>query len=843
MVALLQDSNLSIAESTSAGFYAARDTELDRPVALKFLRAEALDPRWTPARFLREAKATSALNHPNIVTVHEIIHSPEGLVIAMELIEGASLRAHCRTPQPAQEVARHGLQIAKALAAAHSRGVMHRDIKPENIMLRTDGYVKVVDFGLAREFAQLDGTESAAGIPSGTLRYMSPEQTGGKRLTTATDVFSLGIVLYELACAVHPFAAETAIETAYKITHHPPAPLPASVPPALEKVLLRLLAKPPDQRPSASEAADLLEAVLTPRAAPAPPRRMLALMGAGAALILAGVVAVRILSNSPSASASPEPLNIVNVTSLEGYEWGTSFSPDGRQIAFAWDGGPARQQGIYTQPVAGGAPAQISRSPGEDFYPSWSPDGTRIAFVRRIGKGPGLSVLVAPATGGPAQNVTGITDNEGYAYPVAWHPDGNSLLIRTLDQRSRISILRHPLDGGPRTSITAADSPTWDGLPTPSPNGRRLAFSRSSHGNRFQVCVQDLSPTEAKCFASAGSSLTGLAWAEGERSVYVGRAKSLIRLDLVTGVETKAGDGLFSYLAGDRLGRQFAFTYTHRDHNIWRFPTEKGQFPAKWIASSDDDIEPAYSPDGQSLVFRSKRSGVWEFWICRADGSGVRQLTSLKGSAESPRWSPNGRQIALWGNAPADRFERIYLADVNSGDLHPLTPDLWPAQYPIWSAGGDSILFTGGDPTGIWSIPIQGTGAAVRIASTTWLDAFLSGDRQWIYFTKGYDTPGVWRMPVSGGREPELIAGSQGIVNYRYWDVAGDTAYFADIGGGTVVVRSLDLKTGQSRPLFPLRAELFLGPRGLAVSGDGKSILMVKLDTVIGDIRMIDGLK
>ena len=194
--------------------FSAQDTELGRTVALKFLLPDAFESSSTVESFIREAKAASSLNHPNIVTVHEVIRSESSRAIVMELVEGASLRELCGSAQPIDLVIRTGQQIANALAEAHVHGIVHRDVKPENIMVRGDGYVKVLDFGLARQMAV---DTAGSGLPAGTLRYMSPEQIRGEPLTGASDVFSLGLTLYELLTGSHPFESSSAFETAVAI--------------------------------------------------------------------------------------------------------------------------------------------------------------------------------------------------------------------------------------------------------------------------------------------------------------------------------------------------------------------------------------------------------------------------------------------------------------------------------------------------------------------------------------------------------------------------------------------------------------------------------------------------
>src|SRR6185437_6235667 len=193
--------------------WSAHDTDLDRPVALKFLYSEALAGLDT-RQIIHEARTASALNHPGIVTIHEVVQSESMLAIAMELVEGTPLRELCGKPLPIAEVIAIGQQIAEAIAAAHACGTIHGDIKPENILLRRDRYVKVLDFGLARKVAT--ETLASGGIPAlGTLRYMSPEQARGEPLTPATDIFSFGLVLYELATGKHAFPSDSPFGAVY----------------------------------------------------------------------------------------------------------------------------------------------------------------------------------------------------------------------------------------------------------------------------------------------------------------------------------------------------------------------------------------------------------------------------------------------------------------------------------------------------------------------------------------------------------------------------------------------------------------------------------------------------
>ncbi len=259
--------------------YQAHDERLERDVALKLLPRDKTTDALAIERFLREAKATSALNHPNIVTVYEISQSEYGHVLAMELVEGWSLRLVIENKPSLDELVHVGRQLAQALKAAHALGIAHRDIKPENVMLRPDGYVKVLDFGIARLASPQDALKplqlaevTTVGVVIGTARYMSPEQARGDKITTATDIFSLGLILFEWAAGRHPYASKFPMEVLRAIMSDEPPPLArwrVDLPAELEALLRTMLAKDPQARPSAEEMARSLSALTQARKAPA----------------------------------------------------------------------------------------------------------------------------------------------------------------------------------------------------------------------------------------------------------------------------------------------------------------------------------------------------------------------------------------------------------------------------------------------------------------------------------------------------------------------------------------------------------------------------------------------
>ena len=307
--------------------FSARDAELGRTVAVKFVGARGRILPSAVERLIREAQAASALNHPSLVTVHDVLRFDTGAALVTELVNGQSLRVFCGVARPIPQVAAWGAQIARALAAAHAQGIVHSDIKPENVMLRPDGLIKVLDFGLAQNAGMADTLEH---LPLGTLGYMSPEQLRGDALTGASDVFSLGATLVELASGTHPFLASTAGETTRNIGQqqidYTPPPLPGGK--AFATLLRAMLDKDPARRPAMAAVGDGLDRIAA--LGSARPRYQYWL---GAAATIA-VVSSLVLTPRTSAPPLPRFASPIALTKYSGIEQQPAFSPDGTRMAF-----------------------------------------------------------------------------------------------------------------------------------------------------------------------------------------------------------------------------------------------------------------------------------------------------------------------------------------------------------------------------------------------------------------------------------------------------------------------------------------------------------------------------
>jgi eukaryotic-like serine/threonine-protein kinase len=424
-------------------------------VALKILPPEKVASPTRKQRFIQEAKTASALNHPNIVTIYEI-GSAEGVdYIAMELLAGRTLQDTLARRRPkTAETLKYAVQIADALAAAHAAGIVHRDLKPANLMIAESGLVKVLDFGLAKltdesEVSEDDVTRTERAVTEdgaavGSVPYMSPEQAEGKKVDARSDIFSFGLVLYEMLSGKRAFRAETRMKTMVAVLNQEPAPLAEAapgLPKELERIVARCLRKDLARRSQSmaeiklalEELQEESESGVTPSAVAAKKAgarwRWWALGGAAAALCTAGLI---LLPRGGSA-----PVQEIPLTSYSGYQGEPTLSPDGSQFAFVWDGGQEHAPPqLYVSLVGRGTPLKLTNAlAAAARSPAWSPDGQTIAFLRQNPGTNTADLVLIPALGGPERRI-----GEAAAGKPAWSPDGNgSIFLRLCRPRPQPS--------------------------------------------------------------------------------------------------------------------------------------------------------------------------------------------------------------------------------------------------------------------------------------------------------------------------------------------------------------------------------------------------------------------
>jgi serine/threonine protein kinase len=759
--------------------YVAEDTRLQRKVALKILPPDMAGDPERRNRFEREARAVAALNHPNIVTIYSVEQHDGIHFITMELLEGRQLSEVI--PQNGLSLGRlldMALPLTEAVSAAHIQGITHRDLKPDNIMICDDDRVKVLDFGLAKVRQEEDEDTSASSAPTrmktgagrvlGTASYMSPEQAEGRDVDQRSDVFSMGIVLYEMATGRHPFESETRASTVASILRDTPQPvveINRALPRHLGRIIRLCLAKEPlrryqsaiDLRNQLGELKRELDSGELYRDAadsvPRPGRRprlsgMGAAVLAGSLMVSASVIAWLALSAGRT-PPPPPPVIFSQLTDSPGAEMFPSLSPDGRTLAYT-----ARPDGnwdIFVQRVGGQNPRNLTAdSPVGDTHPAFSPDGNRIAFrSERDGGG----IFVMGATG---ESIRRLTDS---GYHPAWSANGRQIAFSSAGfevphaRSSESEIWVVGAGGGEPRKLVGSDAiqPAW------SPNGHRIAYWGITPGggqrDMWTVAVDGSDPKQVTDDVDIDWNP---AWSADGQHLYFssdrGGAMNLWRIPMdeatgevrgdpepiTTSVTASSGymsisaSGEIAYVSRIQSGnlQRVGFdpetartvgeaTYVTRGTSSVEWPdvspdgaqllfSSFGRQEDLFVSQPDgtgrrrltndmfNDRVARWSPDGAEIAFYSDRSGSYEIWAIRPDGSGLRQLTDTPGrSTGFPVWSPDGSRMIAQGLDTGEAFifdPQVPWDQQTPAPIEPETPEGTKFAPWAWAGRGELIL-------------------------------------------------------------------------------------------------------------------------------------------------------
>ena len=870
--------------------YRARDTRLGRDVAVKVLPAERLADEHRRHRFLNEARALSSLNHPHIVTIHEIESAGDVDFIVMELVRGWSLDVLIpRHGLPSNELLRIGIPVADALAAAHARGVIHRDLKPANIIIGDDGTVKVLDFGLAKlpeapvpvaaddtatHLRTAAGTLTNPGRVAGTPAYMAPEQARGDTVDARSDIFSFGAVLYEMATGTRAFVGDSVEDTLAAVLRaqpRPPTHIAATLPRELERLILRCLRKDPGRRYQTAldirnELLDLQEESQSGEAAAVSSsrlRRCVLPVVLAAVLILA---AAAWFVWRRGAVPLP-PMRVHALTGLAGYEIMPAFSPDGEQVAFAWNGEPDNVD-IYITGVGSTDVRRLTTHTTIDYFPSWSPNGREIAFVRRLADDGGL-VYVMSALGGTERKLSDFPayyDGYGSFGQISWSADGRYIAAApAIPLRSGYDtgIYLLPVRGGEPRLLTRVEAPATHRDPTFSPDGRRLAYFEcdSCCYARCDLMTAELNSDLAiigspQRHTSMQIQMQGIAWARDNKTVVFGTEAGATYLWRADTLRRRSAERLEA--AGAGAGRpatapsqdRLVFTRSNFNADIHRAGLTDSARPV--IVSSFVEFVASYSPDGKRVAFLRAIDNT-DIWVADADGTNAQQLTRDMGPLQWwPRWSPDSRTLVFSSLGP-DRHYHVWTIDADGANLRQITEDPGDQQAASWSRDGKWIYFgksaQEGAASNIWRVAVTDRRQRKTPAVGGW-NAMESLDGKRLIFSPPPQQAGAPLLSVSSdGGTPQQLApcvygfslGRKGIYYYPCRSAVGALPFTRF---KTSDVRLIEWSTGRDWPIRTLDGimygDFFWGP---SVSPDGTTFLYSKVVTEGEDLMIIENFR
>jgi len=841
----------------------AKDTRLDREVAIKILPEGFAQNEQFRARFEREAKTISSLNHPNICTLHDIGHEGGLHYLVMELIDGESLGDRLvKGPLPVHEMLRYGAQIADALDRAHRQGIVHRDLKPGNVMLTKTG-AKLLDFGLARSATEAPPVQGLTELPTqakpltaegtilGTFQYMAPEQLEGLEADARTDIFALGAVLYEMSTGRRAFAGTTKTSLIAAIVTGQPEPISTIqpvTPPAFEHVVKKCLEKDPDERwQSAHDVASELRWISEAgsQAGVASPliakrKRMDLLLRGIVVLLLAAVAVLGYMIGSKKAPASKKL--VVDLAPPPGMEFSAIgdfagpavLSPDGETIAFVMDDtavgitNRARTNTSSTLDLSGRriwvrnlATGEVRALPGTEgaIFPFWAPDSRRIGFATDD------NLKWVDVTGGATFEICPNSLMRGGA----WAPDDTILFTPGAFD----GIYRVPASGGTPTPVTKVDGVRYTTHRWPSvlPDGRHFTYLAAKHRDTSRdsgdVWVVSMDGDDPRLLLNGTSN----AVVAGDSILFV-RQRSLYAQEITGGGELRGQPTLLAEnvmfdtgvfggaISASRTGRityhtggldsaSRALVWIDRSGNAVE---EFGERDLFW----DFDI----SPDGRriAIAIGDPSRGIW---IYDLDKRTRTRLTIDETWAGDPIWAPDGERLyhtVMGAGSKASIVVRSLREGTNSvvmssaDSVEPLTPDmirldLFSRTLDL-SPDGKELLFGAGVYGGLWRLPINPPAERIAVVPAgPGVDnsAKFSPDGRWIaYASNESGAQRVYIVAVENSSRKWQVSSDAGVL--PEWRPDGRELFFIDPSGTMMSVsvdpRDNDLEIGLPKPLF-----------------------------------------
>ncbi|MBK5259333.1 MAG: serine/threonine-protein kinase [Thermoanaerobaculia bacterium] len=820
-----------IASGGMGEVYAAIDESLGREVALKLLPAGSQSDAVRIERFLREAQASSALNHPAIVSVYDAGVAGGHCFIAMELIDGQPLSKWLRGRRDLPRGIELMAQVADGLARAHAAGIVHRDLKPDNIMVARGGYAKILDFGIAKLIERADGERSGSDTAPdallGTAAYMSPEQIDGRTVDNRSDVFSLGAVLFEVATSRKAFEGATPVDTMHNVLHQQPSF--DGIADGIGRVVRRCLAKDPEERYHSMRdiALDLREYARSSEKPHVVKRRSWPLVSTAAILAAAFLWLKPGAGFAPAADPSTQPQTMMLRVTNSGKVGSATMSPDGRYVVYA--AGEGQMQSIWVKQIATGTTVRILGPEASMFFSvQVSHDGNYVYYVRATVAEPNVGdIYQLPILGGQPHRIAADTE-----YQFTLSPDGTRTVFRrynAFDREHRLTIA--PIDGGPESILLRRKFPDFLATPMWSPSGDSIAFvsgvnAPKPSGGLFEISLKsrridriktpdwagigsiawlpdgsgfliaaydreqppqvwfvprrdgatrkitsDISAFSSIQIAADGRSFTAVR-DEPDANIAIARLDRPSDVKAVTsGIGNGFGYGGVRWLGDDKL----LFTAFINGRPTLLSVDASGGEPAR-AGSSVNSWDPVISPDGQRIAFASDKSGPMEIWTSGVAGDSLSQLTHT-GRAERAEFAPDGRSVIYLTSGVSQFAWRI---PVSGGPPQQLTHV--PTSRAHLSPDGQSLLCrlrSRGGSGSLWRTAVMAIGSndspryfdVPRFAVSPEFHWMPDG-RAFAFIDKKDGIANLWLQNLSGGEPRQITAFEAGEI-FSY-DVSRD---------------------------------------------------------------------
>jgi Tol biopolymer transport system component/DNA-binding winged helix-turn-helix (wHTH) protein len=587
----------------------------------------------------------------------------------------------------------------------------------------------------------------------------------------------------------------------------------------------------------------------TPSARPAPWQWLFTARNAVLGGFAACALALSLLYYSHSLRFKVGQPAVTPAVTLVGEKDTPSLSPDGQHLAFIWNGGAGPYFNVYVKVIGTEESLRLTKQASMDFNPVWSPDARYIAFCRILKGATGIYII--PALGGAERRVrnTNWDDQEfqgasRFADRLSWSPDGKLLAYSDRASRSEAaSIFLLSLDSLEVRRLTSPLRSRGDFSPEFSPDGQTLAFARDSQGVESIYAIP-VSGGEEQRLTSDTKQKWGLTWTSDGREIVFSDSSWLWKIPIRAGEPERrlqfGQDGVQPSIRGNRL----VYVQSRWNKNIWRRDLNSlvsASPPNKFISSTRGETGPQFSPDGGKIAFESTRSGAYEVWLCRNDGSSLMQLTHFGPTVTgTPRWSPDGQQIAF-DSRPAGNAD-IFVIDFQGAPPRKFTSEPSNEVVPSWSRDGLWIYYAS-DRTGgweVWKTPSTG-GSAVQVTRHGGFAAFESPDGRFLYYAKGLTVPGLWRIPINGGEEVEVISSLEAGY-WGYWAVVENGIYYLDTTTKPGIA-FFNITTHRITRVFDLENRPAREDPGLAVSPDKRTILYTQLDALNSDIILVENFR